>query len=399
MGRRSRLVQSRRGVLLGIAIALFWSAAAQAAEIEMVLAPPEAPVRAGQEATLRLFVHNYTDREVAARLPAVVGYRLAAGEIRVEGEMARREPGVETVTVPSRGFVRALYTLTLPASVEGAITLEARGLDVAPVLLAVVREGTVPIAVATQPAPEPESIEARILKRLSGHEPIYFLVGVDPKDSKFQISLKFQLFDFAGQEGRRWDLLNGVNLAYTQTSFWDLKSESKPFLDSSYKPEVLYALEDITAVSLPGTSRWGMAVGLQHESNGKSGADSRSMNIAYFWPRLVFGDERGYYLEIRPRAWTYVGGLDENPDIYKYRGYFDLLAAVGKADSLRVAATYRQGTSRASFQVDASYPVFDILPGKVALYLYAQYFSGYAESLLRYNQKNEAVRFGLSVYR
>lgn len=92
------------------------------------------------------------------------------------------------------------------------------------------------------------------------------------------------------------------------------------------------------------------------------------------------------------------GGLDENPDIYKYRGYFDLLAAVGKADSLRIAAIYRQGTSRASFQVDATYPLFHILPGKVALYLHAQYFNGYAESLLSYKQKNEAVRFGVSVY-
>ncbi len=366
----------------------------------MVLVPPAPPVRAGQETTLRLFVHNYTDREIAIRLPAVVRCRVVAGETRLDREMARREPGVETVAVPPRGFVRALYALTLPEPVEGAIVLEVVGLDVAPVMLAVERAGSAhAVAPPAQPPPEVEPFEAVILKRFSGHEPIYFLVGVDPTDTKFQISLKFQIFDFARREGSRWDLLNGLNLAYTQTSFWDLKSESKPFLDSSYKPEILYTLEDAPAASLPGLSRWGIAAGLQHESNGKSGVDSRSINIAYLRPRLVFGDERGYYLEVRPRVWTYMGGIDENPDIYKYRGYFDLLAAVGKADSLRIATTYRQGTSRSSLQVDASYPLFDILPGKIALYLYAQYFTGYAESLLHYNRKNEAVRFGISVYR
>jgi outer membrane phospholipase A len=383
-----------------MATILLGFAGSWAADIEMVLAPPAGSLHAGQETIIRLFVHNHADREILARLPATVRYRLAAGRSRLEGEMARREPAAESVAVPPRGFVRALYALTLPPSLEGVVMLEAAGLDVAPVMFAVAREQADPAA-AAGPAPESESIEARILKRFSGHEPVYFLVGVDPADSKFQISLKIRLFDFARQEGHRWDLLNGLHLAYTQTSFWDLKSESKPFLDSSYKPEVLYALEDadIRGASLPGLSRWGMAVGVQHESNGKSGADSRSINIAYLRPRFVFGDERGIYLELSPRVWTYVAGIDENPDIYKYRGYFDLVAAAGKADSLRIAATYRQGTSRASFQVDASYPLFDILPGKVALYLYAQYFNGYAESLLYYNQKSEALRFGIAVYR
>lgn len=100
MGRRSRLVQSLRGVLPGIAIGLLWSAAVRAAEVEMVLAPPTVPVRAGQETTLRLFVHNYTDRGIATRLPAVVRYRLVAGGMRIEGDMARREPGAEMAAVP-----------------------------------------------------------------------------------------------------------------------------------------------------------------------------------------------------------------------------------------------------------------------------------------------------------
>jgi outer membrane phospholipase A len=366
----------------------------------MVLAPPSGPIRAGEEAVIRLFVHNYGARAVTVRLPDRLRYRLVSGGERAQGAMARKAPAADSVTVPPGGFVRGLYALTPPAALAGAATLEVLDLAADPVLLAVVRPAAV--AAASGPPAEPppaESIETRILRRFSGHEPMYFLVGVDPEDSKFQISFKFQPFDFEATEASRWHLLNGLHFAYTQTSFWDLASASKPFLDSSYKPEILYAQDDLRSFTLPGAFRWGMRLGFQHESNGKGGADSRSINIAYVRPRWLFGDPEGIHVELAPKVWSYVGSLDENPGIHRYRGYADLEVGLGKANGLWVSSTYRQGTDKASVQVDASYPLFDILPGKTAFYLYAQYFTGYGESLIGYNRKNEAIRFGLSVYR
>jgi phospholipase A1 len=391
------------GVLGGVLLAVGWAAFAVSADVEMILVPPAGPVHAGRETTVRLFVHNYTDREVLTSLPGMLRYRFVRGEVSHEGEMRRMEPTADAVAVPPRGFVRALYALTPPVLSAGPATLEVVGVEVPPVLLAVAEGDAAPPTTAAirPPASQEieEPIEAKIAKRFSPHEPMYFLLGIDPSESKFQLSFKFRLFDFTEREGDYWHFLNGLNLAYTQTSFWDLRSESKPFLDSSYKPEVLYVLNDIKKLSLPWVSRWGLNVGLQHESNGKSGADSRSLNIAYLKPRLLFGNPEGYYFEIAPKAWTYVGDLSENPGIQRYRGYFQLLTAVGQADGLRISSTYQQGTAKASIQLDASYPLFNIIPGKLALFLYAQYFNGYGESLLYYNQKSEAFRVGFSVTR
>lgn len=391
----------RLGPLLLLWLVLSASGAS-AAGLEMLLAPPTAPARGGEVILVRLYVHNYAADEVRVELPAALPCRLVQGEVRSEREMVRREPAEDSALLPARGFLRAAYALLLPAESEGPIVLEVPGLPVLPVILAVGR-GAAPAARAAQaapaPAPEEPTLSEKLLRRFSGHEPIYFLVGVNPEDSKFQVSFKFQLFDFDRQEGRRLDLLNGIHLAYTQTSYWDLKSESRPFLDTGYKPELLYALEEVAAFPLPGVARWGLRAGIQHESNGKSGADSRSINIAYLRPRLLFGDPRGYYFELAPKLWSYLGSLDENPGIHKYRGYGELLAAVGKEDGLRLAASYRQGTAKASLQVDVTYPLFDLLPGRLPLYLHGQYFSGYAENLLGYTQRNEAFRIGVAVYR
>jgi outer membrane phospholipase A len=407
MRRTSALPGTTRrclGTLLFAALALSASATLSA-EVEMLLAPPPSPARGGEEILVRLYVHNYAAEAVRVELPSALRCVLVQGALRLEREMTRREPSADSVVLPPHGFLRAAYALTLPAESEGPVILEVAELPVPPAMLAVDRwPGQARAAQGGSPGSGPPAAEElplreKVLRRFSGHEPIYFLMGVNPEDSKFQVSFKFQLFEFDKREGSRLELLNGIHLAYTQSSYWDLKSESRPFLDNGYKPEILYALEDITAVALPGVARWDLRAGVQHESNGRSGADSRSINIAYLRPRLLFGDLRGYYLELAPKAWGYLGSLDENPGIHKYRGYGELLAALGKADGIRLATSYRQGTAKASVQVDATYPLFDILPGRVALYLHAQYFSGYAENLLNFNRRNEAFRLGFSVYR
>lgn len=393
--RRLRIGTWLLGGLLGL-LAL----AAPVPAAEMLLAPPAEPVRPGQEAAVRLFVHNPGEREISVELPAAIRYRLVGADSSREGSMARRGPAAGAVRIPPGGFVRALYGFIPPAGLTGRATLEPLDPALPPLLLAVgdsaVAAGA-PAGAGERAAPE-ESIEVQILRRFSAHEPMYFLVGVDPADSKFQLSLKFQPFEFTPEDGR-WEWLNGLHLAYTQTSFWDLRSESKPIVDHSFKPELLYDLEEIRGLPLPGVSRWGVRVGLQHESNGKEGADSRSINVAYLRPRLLFTFPWQTYFELAPKLWTYLGSLDENPGIHRTRGYGELLAAVGKTDSLRIAATLRPGTSKASLQVDVTYPLVPIRLGKTVLYFHAQYFNGYAESLLGYTGKNEAFRLGFAIFR
>jgi phospholipase A1 len=140
--------------------------------------------------------------------------------------------------------------------------------------------------------------------------------------------------------------------------------------------------------------------GLKHESNGKSGADSRSMNIAYFRPTLTIGRDEGLQLTLQPRVWTYLGDLSDNPDIADYRGYADLRAIVGWKRGLELSALGRMGKdgNHRSVQLDLTYPTMRFF-GSFSFYLDVQYFTGYGESLLGYNQKTDELRVGFALFR
>lgn len=243
--------------------------------------------------------------------------------------------------------------------------------------------------------------EAFFKEHISGHEPLYFLVGTKSPNAKFQISFKYQLVNNRGWLAQHAPVLRGFHLAYTQTSFWDWEEDSAPFFDSSYKPELLYSWERVVGGQATDWFRLDLQAGGLHESNGKAGEDSRSLNIAYLRPTFVFGKEHGLWLSLQPRAWVYIGGLSDNPDMADFRGYVDLRAMVGWTRGLQFSALGRIGNDgeHGSIELDLTYPLMRLLSNSFTVYLQAQYFSGYGESLLRYNEKDESFRVGVSLYR
>jgi outer membrane phospholipase A len=269
-------------------------------------------------------------------------------------------------------------------------------------------------AASTEPAKSPaeppkapadeaeESAAVEFFKEhFSGYEPFYFIAGADYPNAKFQISFKYQLFSNTGPLVKALPAFKGVHIAYTQTSLWDLTSTSKPFVDTSYKPEVFYAMRGVDGGRWADWLRLDLQAGLQHQSNGKSGADSRSLNVVYFEPTLVVGNEDRFHFSLAPRVWAYLGGLDENPDIKDYYGNVGVRSTLGWGRGLLLSATGRLGddANRGALQLDLSYPLMRFLYGNVGLYLYAQYFLGYGESLLRYNERSSALRFGFALFR
>ena len=195
-----------------------------------------------------------------------------------------------------------------------------------------------------------------------------------------------------------------MHVAYSQTSFWDLEGESKPFFDNSYRPELLWSADDLRLKMTPSVvSRLGMQAGLQHESNGKEGADSRSLNIAYIRPSFTFGDAKGdgLFLTFAPKAFAYIGDIGDNPDIKDYRGHFELRGIVGWQEGLQLSTIGRVGDDwdKGSVQFDLSYPLRKVFAGNIDLFLHAQYFNGFGESLLEYNESTSAFRLGVSLVR
>lgn len=252
-------------------------------------------------------------------------------------------------------------------------------------------------AIAADPAPaataataaQGEAGAAWDSGRLQSYEPMYFLIG--PRvviNAKFQLSLRYQLY-------------KPLYVSYTQTSLWDLESESKPFYDSAYKPRIWLGEDHLFT---PGwCANLGGAAGIGHESNGKSGTDSRSINIAFVRPRARWGDSRGWHLDVEPMAYYYIE-KEDNPDIQRYRGYCDLGLSLTGPRGWQFAAILRKGADHrlyvGSAQLDLSYDIGRLMGTRGGPYIQLQGFTGYGESILDYNQRRESqIRLGLGLVR
>jgi outer membrane phospholipase A len=231
------------------------------------------------------------------------------------------------------------------------------------------------------------------------YKPIYFAGGTDLAESKFQLSFRYQFVREDGELAQRRPWARGFNLAFTQTSGWDLKSESKPFKDTSYKPEFFYRSPYIP-LGLSWAPGLQMQTGFRHESNGRDGADSRSTNFIYgkFTWLLKLSEEMAVL--VAPEAFVYVGNEDEtNPDLDAYRGHFDLELRIARKDSFSLATNYMHGSKGWSVRTEFTYPMHHFLRGNLNVYFFAQRFDGYADNLLDYTEKTHATRFGIALAR
>lgn len=238
------------------------------------------------------------------------------------------------------------------------------------------------------------------LPNLEPYEPMYFLVGADPSNTKFQLSIKYRLFNKDRSLARQWPWMAGLYFGYTQTSFWDLGAASEPFEDTSYKPELMFRSDDLD-LHLPYLLGSNLQAGLLHESNGRDGDASRSTNIIYLRPRWAFYDQHTRIgLMVMPTVWLYLlNDKQHNPELPDYRGYFNLGLKLGRPDGLVAGTDIRFGQRGLSCQLDLTYPLHRFLAGNLDLYLHIQCVSVLAESLLEYTERTKAVRIGFAVVR
>lgn len=247
-----------------------------------------------------------------------------------------------------------------------------------------------PVVVLAKPEDEPP---------LSVNEPMYFVLGSDNErglDSRFQLSFKYRPFDPGARVAQYFPALSNLYFAYTQTSLWDMGADSSPFKDTSYRPSLYYQWLGSAKGVAP--SEW--RAGVEHESNGRDGTDSRSLNIAFIKPTWHFDFANSRRLTLSPKFYHYLEKSD-NSDIHRYRGYVDWQARFGREDGAMITALYRHGTGGYSAtQLDLSYPVSDKLFGRTGTFVHLQLFEGYGETLIDYNQYEDVqLRLGLSLAR
>lgn len=248
-------------------------------------------------------------------------------------------------------------------------------------------------------AAEPENFVDEFVDNFSQLDPIYFIVGADPANAKFQFSFKYQLFGTDQNRAPEWSWLDGLHLGYTQTSFWDLAAPSAPFRDSSFRPALIYQFGLNRFSDVPGAPVSYVRIVAEHESNGKDGLSTRSLNTVYVEPNVAFDLGGDWHLILNARAWLYAGTPKENPDIQDFRGNAKI--GIGVTETRGFGAMVRlggnPGTGNGSAQLDLTYALSDLIG--LDLYLTGQMFTGYGESLLNYNRKDTRLRFGFSIIR
>lgn len=369
---------------------------------------------AGTPESLWLNVLNTSSQTATWQFPQTIEVRIIGAAATLTNTLTIQVTNAPAeVTIAPGAFVRQAYSLLLPESVVGRVTLEFPGVQADRLGL----EVQSPLAAGLPPRKRSkftrifkyaEPVEAGkpfdpgrfFAQQISAHEPMYFLAGDKSPNAKFQLSFKYQFLNETSPHATNYPALKGVKMAYTQTSLWDLSSPSAPFFDTSYKPDLHYAWDRVLGGQGRSHFRLDLQGGLQHESNGKGGVDSRSMNMIYLRPTLVFGRDDSFQLTLQPRVWGYIGGLSDNRDLDEYRGYFDLRAVAGWRRGLQLAALGRMGHegNHTSLQLDLTYPTMQLF-SSFSVYLQAQYFTGYGESLLLYNQRTDVFRVGFALYR
>ncbi|MDH3357533.1 MAG: phospholipase A [Desulfobacteraceae bacterium] len=379
---------------------------ASAGGIETVIAPPTEISQAGQSMVFAVYFHNSEYKSLQVDVPDSIMCRLSAGDETVEVKAyAIRTTSEKTMTICSGCFEKVQYTLVLPSTIEGAITMAIPDFKEAHAMFAVHSSASMKASKSNETVPnEFEALDSLYelyqpyLKNLAAYDPMYFLVGTDPKKSKFQFSFKYRLFDINSTLVKDHPWTKGFHLAYTQTSFWDLESASKPFEDTSYKPEFFFLSPNIR---VPWATGFFLKGGFQHESNGRAGEYSRSTNFLYIKPiYIAYSKNTKLGIMIAPKIWTYIANEDENnPDLNDYRGYFDVEMKVGQADGFVLGSNFRWAKEGGSMELDLTYPLSQFIFKNLNLYFQVQYVNALAESLINYRDRTEAVRLGFAIVR
>ena len=398
--------------MIGLSLLLF-AMTVQAQSIDTVAVPDDDTPSAGQITTFFIYFHNSGEKAARVTIPDSVVCRVKSDGNVFDVTAFSVEPvHNRNVWIQSGSYLKIDYRLEVPDGLKGLTHIEIPAFDDAVMVVTVTDETETTSPTAKEQKPRPaetakfQTIDSMFtlyqpyLGNFAAYQPMYFLVGVDPEDSKFQISFKYRFFNEKGSLAANHPWVSGFHFAYTQTSFWDLSGDSKPFDDTSYKPELFFQSRNVL-IRTTGPRRLFFQTGFQHESNGRGGDDSRSTNFLYFQPIFIFYNPVSKWgMGIGPKVWTYVANDNQtNPDLPDYRGYFDLQIKAGKANSIVFDAHFGYAEEGGSMELNLTYPLHKLLFNNLDFYIQVQYVNALAESLIDYQERTEAVRVGLAIVR
>ncbi len=202
-------------------------------------------------------------------------------------------------------------------------------------------------------------------------------------ETEFQFSVKYDFY------ANLFGLSEVYSFGYTQKSFWQLYAPSAFFRETNYNPEFFITIpvghirhfEYLKAVRFS----------LEHQSNGRGGAEERSWNYAV---AALYFQTGFFFTEVK--LWSDVlDSLKYNPDLMEYQGYAQIQFILPYREHLFKLLSRNSFSPYRATEFSYSYPITN----DKDLFLYVKGFSGYGESLIDYNHKVDKVGIGFSISR
>lgn len=213
----------------------------------------------------------------------------------------------------------------------------------------------------------------------------------------FQKNLSYNLFGFNEY----------ITFGYTQNVWWQLYSDSAPFRETNYTPEIFVTVP--TSYEFDKLSNLkAVRFGFRHQSNGQGGYESRSWDRLFLagfwqWDNLFLKAEGWYRIPEDDKGAEFYDGTnvnakgDDNPNIEDYMGYGDIEIKYLYGDhqlGLMLRNNFKS-ENKGAVKLDWSFP----LNNSKNTYWYVKYFNGYGESLIDYDESTSKISFGFSFFR
>jgi len=210
------------------------------------------------------------------------------------------------------------------------------------------------------------------------------------QEGKFQISLQLTVFE----ECTDWCL----GVFYNQKSFWQLfdhrETSSEPFREHNYNPGGFVHFN----------ANWGtVRAGAEHESNGRQDVSAdiynphpgrtvnRALNRVFIEGEYRFLADKN--LVLYGKFWNYIKVYGDNQDIQNITGLVEARIKYYFNPISFISLWARKNAA----QLDILWTI-DWLPLIKLVPLYLQWWSGYGESLIDYDNKFDKVGIGVAFF-
>ena len=219
----------------------------------------------------------------------------------------------------------------------------------------------------------------------------YFTMGttVNRKPSRTNSDVKFQVSIAQRLTKSTLPFNTYLFLFYTQNCMWNVFEESMPMRDLNFNPGIGLAKHLFVKNRYVGK----LTLLVEHESNGRDGADSRSWNKISLACN-VFIDPN---FMIHGKAWIPIVDGQNNKDILDYCGIYQTgftYTTPNKRFGFALTLVKRRGWNLNYNSIwEINYRLFK----KENQFLFLQYYNGYGENLLDYNKFHSRLRVGIVI--